>query len=76
MKKLATIPSFLLSEELSSNLRLKNQPILIIIPKKFLTKFNIDYDLVFDLIYDKGKLSLQANLNKLEESTTDAEVVT
>jgi len=54
MKKLATIPSFLLTKELSTQLKLQNQHYVILIPKKFITTS----DPTFDLIIQNNRLSL------------------
>ena len=54
MKKLATIPSFLLTKELATQLKLQNQHYVILIPKKFVTTS----DPTFDLIIQNGRLSL------------------
>ena len=54
MKKLAKIPSFLLSKELSTQLKLQNQHYIILIPKKFVTTS----DLTFDLVLENNRISL------------------
>jgi len=54
MKKLASIPSFLLSKELATLLKLQNQHYVILIPKKFVTTS----DPVFDLVIQNNRLSL------------------
>ncbi len=54
MKKLATIPSFLLSKELAAQLKLQSQHYVVLIPKKFVTVS----DPTFDLIIQNGRLSL------------------
>jgi len=54
MKKLASLPSFLLSKELATQLKLQNQHYIILIPKKFVTT----PDPTFDLIIQNGILSL------------------
>ena len=54
MKKLATIPSFLLSKELSTQLKLQNQHYIILIPKKFVTSS----DPTFDLVLENNRISL------------------
>jgi len=54
MKKLASIPSFLLSKELATQLKLQNQHYVILIPKKFVTTS----DPTFDLIIQNNRLSL------------------
>lgn len=54
MKKLAKLSSFLLSKELSTQLKLENQHYVVLIPKKFVTTS----DLIFDLILENDRLSL------------------
>ena len=54
MKKLASIPSFLLTKELATQLKLQNQHYIILIPKKFV----ITSDPTFDLIIQNNRLSL------------------
>ena len=54
MKKLASIPSFLLTKELATQLKLQNQHYVVLIPKKFVTTS----DLSFDLIIQNNRLSL------------------
>ena len=54
MKKLAKIPSFLLSKELSTQLKLQNQYYVILIPKKFVTTS----DPTFDLVLENNRISL------------------
>ncbi len=54
MKKLASIPSFLLSKELATQLKLQNQHYIILIPKKFVTTS----DPTFDLILENNRISL------------------
>ena len=54
MKKLASLPSFLLSKELAAQLKLQNQHYVVLIPKKFVTTS----DLTFDLIIQNNRLSL------------------
>ncbi len=54
MKKLASIPSFLLTKELATLLKLQHQHYIVLIPKKFVESS----DLTFDLIIQNGKLSL------------------
>ena len=59
MKKLATIPSFLLSPSETASLRLQNQVYMIIIPKKLLEQeIDVDYELSFDLVVKNGNISL------------------
>jgi len=54
MKKLAKIPSFLLSKELSTQLKLQNQHYIVLIPKKFITSS----DPTFDLVIQNNRISL------------------
>jgi len=54
MKKLASLPSFLLTKELSTQLKLQNQHYVVLIPKKFVTSS----DLTFDLVVQNNRLSL------------------
>jgi len=54
VKKLVTIPSFLLTKELATQLKLQNQHYIILIPKKFVTTSGP----TFDLIIQNGRLSL------------------
>jgi len=54
MKKLATIPSFLLTKELATQLKLQNQHYIVLIPKKFVESS----DPTFDLIIQNNRLSL------------------
>lgn len=59
MKKLATIPSFLLSPSETASLRLQNQSYMIIIPKKLLEQeISVDSELSFDLVVKNGNISL------------------
>lgn len=57
MKKLAKIPCQLLPLDLSELLHLNEQSYLILIPKTLLSSLDKD-GLAFDLVIDKGKLSL------------------
>jgi len=54
MKKLASLPSFLLSKELSAQLKLQNQHYIVLIPKKFITSS----DPTFDLVIQNNRISL------------------
>ena len=59
MKKLAVIPSFLLSSELAASLKLENQHYIMIIPRTILTAAGIASDsITFELMIKDGKLSL------------------
>jgi len=57
MKKLATIPSQLLTKDLTESLHLNEQSYLILIPKSLLSSLDSDY-ITFDLVIDNRKLSL------------------
>ena len=70
MKKLAQIPSFLLSPKDTERLRLQNQAYLLIIPKKLLEKFNLISELSFELTIEKNRLSLLGPETSLKETTT------
>ena len=54
MKKLASLPSFLLTKELATQLKLQNQHYVVLIPKKFVESS----DPTFDLIIQNNRLSL------------------
>jgi len=54
MKKLASIPSFLLTKELATQLKLQHQHYVVLIPKKFVESS----DLTFDLVIQNNRLSL------------------
>ena len=59
MKKLAKIPSFLLSSELSASLKLQEQSYVILIPKSVLYKYGIESETpTFDLIFNNNEISL------------------
>jgi len=58
MKKLALIPSLLLTPQDVTNLKLQNQAFMLIIPKKLVEKVISDSDLSFDLVIDNGRLLL------------------
>jgi len=59
MKKLATIPSFLLSKEQTAELKLQHQSYLLIIPQDLVSKAGITNEfLSFDLVILDNKLSL------------------
>ena len=59
MKKLATIPSFLLSKEQSVSLKLQHQSYLLLLPLQMVRKLGIVSDnLSFDLVIHDGKLLL------------------
>ena len=59
MKKIAKIPSFLLSNELASSLKLQDPSYMMIIPKPILAATGVTAEnLDFDLVVKDGKLSL------------------
>jgi len=59
MKKLATIPSFLLSKEQTAQLKLQHQSYLLIIPQDLVSKVGITNEFLgFDLVILDNKLSL------------------
>lgn len=60
MKRFCSIPSFLLTERLATQLGLENQHLVILIPKSLIDKYKISSDLSFDLIYKNKKLSLES----------------
>lgn len=70
MKKLARIPSFLLTQKDTERLRLQNQAFLLIIPKKLIEKFVLSSELSFDLIYENNRLSLLGPESTLRETKT------
>ncbi len=57
MKKIAKIPSQLLSKELTEALHLNEQSFFILIPKSFLPNLNSDI-ITFNLIMEKDRISL------------------
>ena len=72
MKKLARIPTFLLTPKDTQMLRLQNQAHLLIIPKKLIEKYNLPSDLSFDLIIQNNRLSLLGpEITPRETKTTD-----
>ena len=58
MTIVSKIPAQLLCSELSTSLRLKEQPFIILIPKSLLTKFVVEDEIVFELIIENNRLSL------------------
>jgi len=70
MKKLAQIPSFLLTPKDTEKLRLQNQAYLLIIPQKLIEKFNLHSELSFELIIEKNRLSLLGPEISLKETKT------
>ena len=79
MKKLATIPSFLLSKEHTAALKLQQQSYLIIIPKDLVSKLVVNEYLKFDLVILDNKLSLlgpKVANPRVTQSTVSEETVT
>jgi len=70
MKKLARIPSFLLTPKDTERLRLQNQAYILIIPQKLIEKFSLPSELSFDLIYENNRLSLLGPESTLKETKT------
>ena len=75
--KLARVSSFLLSKDLAVNLKLSEQPYLILIPKNLAAKAGITSpELEFDLVYENNRLSLigrsQSPRETLATSTEEA----
>jgi len=62
--------TFLLSKELSAQLRLQEQHFVLLIPKKLIEKFNLTSELSFDLIYENNRLSLLGPESTLRETKT------
>ena len=59
MKKLAFIPTVLLSKEQTKALGLEEQPYIILIPKSVIQKYGvIDEDISFNLIISENKITL------------------
>ena len=72
MKKLARIPSFLLSPKDAAKLRLQNQAYMLIIPKKLIENYDMPSELSFDLIIENNRLSLLGpECSPRETKTTD-----
>jgi len=60
--KVANIPASVITKELTTALKLKDEQYLVIIPKTLLNKLGITKsDFTFDLISDKDKVSLVVN---------------
>lgn len=57
VRKIAKIPSQLLSRDLTDSLHLNEQSYLMLIPKTLLTCIDSD-NVTFDLAIDKGRLTL------------------
>lgn len=65
--KLASIPSTFFSKQLALDLKLQDQPLVIIIPKSILAAAGVIVAPTFDLIYENRKLSL---ISSSETETT------
>ena len=65
--KLASIPSTFFSKQLALELKLQDQPLVILIPKSILAVAGVIAAPTFDLIYENGKLSL---ISSSETETT------
>ena len=76
MKKLASIPSFLLTPKDIANLRLQNQAFMIIIPKKLLDAAGYRAaELSFDLVIENGRVSLLGHATTRETRNATLEEV-
>lgn len=73
MKKIK-VPSFILSREQASALKLKDQAVIILIPKHIVDKAGTALEPVFDLIIDNEKLSLVTSLVTRRETDQTQEV--
>ena len=73
MKPLAEIPGQLITRELAYQLRLEEEPYLLLIPKSILTSKGITAkDLDFELFIENNKISLVSATNtapKVRQST-------
>jgi len=65
--KLASLPSTFFSKQLTLELKLHDEPLIILIPKSILAAAGVTAAPTFDLIYEKGKLSL---ISSSETETT------
>ena len=73
MTRKTSISSFLLSREQASALKLKDQAVIILIPKHIVDKAGAAAEPVFDLVIQKEKLSLETAITPKPE--TDQEEV-
>ncbi len=73
VKNLAHIPSILLKRELSSNLKLKEPPYIILVPKSIIQKLGIfDESLDFDLVINENKITLVGpSVNSAKENVIE-----
>ena len=70
-KNIATVPSFFLSLELTSELNLKEPPLIISIPKSLVRKLGITSDSPsFDIIINKGVVSLVTSVAPVQQTHT------
>jgi len=70
-KKIATVPSVFLTPEETSKLNLKEQPLIILLSKSLVTKSGIHtVNPSFDLILDKGKMSLVTSVPSAQQPDT------
>ena len=80
MKKLATIPSFLLSKEHAAALKLQEQSYVLLVPKKLVATAGVTNEyLSFDLVILDNKLSLlgpKVANPRVTQSTVSEETVT
>ena len=67
---MATVYSFFLSLEWTSELNLKEQPLIISIPKSLVEKLGITSPPKFNLIKDKGVISLVTSVPPAQQSDT------
>ncbi len=68
-KKIATVPSFFLSLEWTSELNLKEQPLIILLSKSLVKKLGIISDSPkFDVIKDKGVVSLVTSVPPVQQT--------
>lgn len=59
MKKFVQIPSILFSKEQTTNLKLQEQPYLILIPKSIFAKYGINSEeITFDLTLENNRIML------------------
>jgi len=65
--KLASLPSTFFSKQLALELKLHDEPLIILIPKSILAEAGVTVAPTFDLIYEHEKLSL---ISSSETETT------
>ena len=72
-KKVGIVYSFFLSLDWTSELNLKEQPLIISIPKSLVEKLGITSDSPkFDIIKDKGVISLVTSVPPAKQTDTPA----